>query len=60
MPSGAQDIGTWQSIFTIISVTAVVTNAALVCFTMSSIKGFSLYAKLWYLLLPLILPLRRD
>ena len=34
VPAGAQDIGSWQSIFTIISVLAVLTNAGLVCFTM--------------------------
>jgi hypothetical protein len=34
VPQGAQDIGTWQDIFNIISVVAVVTNAAIICFTM--------------------------
>ena len=34
VPHGAQDIGTWQDIFNIISVVAVVTNAAIICFTM--------------------------
>jgi len=47
IPKGAQDIGTWQTIFAIISVAAVVTNGALVCFTMTAIQGFTYYAKLW-------------
>jgi len=47
IPNGAQDIGTWQAIFAIISVAAVVTNGALVCFTMTAIQGFTYYAKLW-------------
>lgn len=34
VPQGAQDIGTWQDIFNIISLASVVTNAALICFTM--------------------------
>ena len=34
VPQGAQDIGTWQDIFNFISVAAVVTNAAIICFTM--------------------------
>eukprot|EP01035_Chromulina_nebulosa_P022758 gene22758-29465_t len=35
IPAGAQDIGTWQTIFNIISVVGVITNAALICFTMN-------------------------
>lgn len=34
VPQGCQDIGTWQDIFKIISVISVVTNAAIICFTM--------------------------
>jgi len=34
VPQGAQDIGTWQDIFNFISVAAVVTNGAIICFTM--------------------------
>ncbi|RYH21304.1 hypothetical protein EON65_21005 [archaeon] len=47
IPSGAQDIGTWQTIFAIISVASVVTNAALVCFTMDVLWGYSLQGRVW-------------
>ena len=33
-PQGAEDIGTWQSVFTLIAGCAVVTNAGLAFFTM--------------------------
>ncbi len=47
MPSGAQDIGTWQTIFAIISVVAVVTNAGLICFTMDVLWDYSLQGRVW-------------
>lgn len=34
VPQGAQDIGTWQDIFNFISFAAVLTNGAIICFTM--------------------------
>jgi len=34
IPVGAQDLGSWQSIFTLMSVIAVATNAGLIVFTM--------------------------
>jgi len=34
IPQGAQDIGSWQSIFYIVSAMGVCTNGALICFTM--------------------------
>jgi len=34
IPVGAQDLGSWQSIFTLMSVIAVATNAGLIIFTM--------------------------
>jgi anoctamin-10/anoctamin-7 len=46
-PVGAQDIGTWQSIFSIISVAAVITNAALICFTMTVLHQYSLFGRVW-------------
>lgn len=50
-PSGAQDIGTWMSIFQFLSVSAVITNAALVCFTMNVLwDRFDLSGRLWYVL----------
>jgi hypothetical protein len=39
IPTGAQDIGTWQSIFQLVSVLSVVTNAGLICFTMNVLDG---------------------
>ena len=35
IPVGAQDLGSWQSIFTLMSVIAVATNAGLIIFTMN-------------------------
>lgn len=39
VPAGAQDIGTWMSIFQAISVFSVITNAGLICFTMDVLNG---------------------
>eukprot|EP01035_Chromulina_nebulosa_P019942 gene19942-25908_t len=60
VPEGAQDIGTWQTIFTILSVASVVTNAGLICFTMDVLSGgsnsntqdpsYSYAGKLWIFL----------
>jgi len=47
VPTGAQDIGTWQSIFSIISVVAVITNAGLICFTMDVLWDYSLQGRVW-------------
>jgi len=47
IPTGAQDIGNWQNIFTIISVAAVITNAGLICFTMDVLWKYSLEGRLW-------------
>lgn len=47
VPKGAQDIGTWQSILTILSVVGVTTNAALICFTMDIISNYTLAGRLW-------------
>lgn len=48
VPAGAQDIGTWMSIFQFLSVAAVVTNAALVCFTMDVLRAYSPLGRTWY------------
>jgi hypothetical protein len=40
IPRGAEDIGTWQAIFTVISVAAVLTNAGLTCFTMDTLDEY--------------------
>mmetsp|Transcript_21436 Transcript_21436/g.30713 ORF Transcript_21436/g.30713 Transcript_21436/m.30713 type:complete len:368 (+) Transcript_21436:20-1123(+) len=47
IPVTAQDIGTWESIFRVITVAAVFTNAGLVCFTMQVLDGFTLFQRTW-------------
>merc|ERR1711998_135741 len=51
LPGGAQDIGTWQTVFTTIAGAAVITNAALCVFVMNTFSslGFSnlTYFKAW-------------
>eukprot|EP01039_Chlorochromonas_danica_P004477 gene4477-4905_t len=46
-PKGGEDIGTWQSIFLMISVAAVITNAALTVFTMDTLDSFSFQLRMW-------------
>ena len=49
-PGGAQDIGTWQTVFAIMSGAAVVTNGALLVFTMDrfdALPGDAMYDKAW-------------
>ena len=47
-PTGAQDIGTWMAIFQFMSVIAVITNGALICFTMDVLhKDFRPSGRLW-------------
>jgi len=47
-PGGAQDIGTWLTIFQFLSVAAVITNAGLICFTMDVMWDvFDLRGRLW-------------
>jgi anoctamin-10/anoctamin-7 len=46
-PKGAEDIGTWQTIFLIISMAAVVTNAALTVFTMDTLDDYSFGLRMW-------------
>lgn len=47
MPQGAQDIGTWLSIFQFLSIAGVVTNAALVCFTMDVLDHYTPLGRTW-------------
>jgi hypothetical protein len=44
---GAEDIGTWQTIFEILLTSAVVTNAAMIVFTMEIIQNFRTYQRFW-------------
>jgi len=50
-PKGAEDIGMWQTIFLMIAVIAVITNAALTVFTMTVIDSWSLAWRFWVFIL---------
>ena len=47
VPIGAQDIGSWQVIFSLVSVVSVITNAAIVCFTMDVLEQYSYLGRTW-------------
>eukprot|EP01032_Pedospumella_encystans_P010538 gene10538-12308_t len=47
VPQGAQDIGTWMSIFQFLSIAAVVTNAGLICFTMDVLDQYTSLGRTW-------------
>jgi len=47
VPLGAQDIGTWLSIFQFLSAASVITNGALICFTMNVLDDFGMAGRLW-------------
>ena len=44
---GAEDIGTWQDIIDLVTVAAVITNAALIVFTMNHMLDYSQEFKYW-------------
>jgi hypothetical protein len=44
---GAEDIGSWLGVFQILSFFSVITNAALVCFTMDVLDAFSSQGRVW-------------
>ena len=46
-PKSAQDIGTWQSVFELITLISVPANAALVVFTMRIFDSKSIYVRFW-------------
>lgn len=50
VPAAAEDIGTWQVIFTLIAGAAVVSNGALTCFTMKTFDDHSNYTRVWLFL----------
>lgn len=50
-PKGAEDIGTWQTIFLMIAVIAVITNAGLTVFTMGVIDQYSRDFNYWVFIL---------
>jgi hypothetical protein len=45
IPKPAEDIGTWQTVFLLISIASVATNATMIVFTMDVLENFSLSAK---------------
>ncbi len=47
IPRPAQDIGTWQTVFTLIATIAVITNAGLISFTMNTLEDYTLTFKIW-------------
>jgi hypothetical protein len=47
MVYGAQDIGTWQAVFTILTVACVMTNAGLTVFTMTTFDKYSNIIRFW-------------
>ncbi len=46
-PGGAEDIGTWQDIFDLVIAAAVITNGALIVFTMPVLNGYDDYTRFW-------------
>lgn len=47
VPKTGEDIGTWQTIFLVISIISVVTNAALTSFTMDVLNSSSMTFRFW-------------
>ena len=49
LPKGCEDIGSWQTVFEILSTIGVVTNAALIVFTMKVLilPGWTSYGRMW-------------
>lgn len=47
IPAGAEDIGTWLPVFQIMSVISVITNSALVCFTMTVLGDYTPFGRAW-------------
>jgi hypothetical protein len=47
IPSGVEDIGTWQTIFSLIATICVVTNAGIVVFTMRVLTMYSITLRMW-------------
>eukprot|EP00607_Mallomonas_marina_P002350 CAMPEP_0182425280 /NCGR_PEP_ID=MMETSP1167-20130531/11642_1 /TAXON_ID=2988 /ORGANISM="Mallomonas Sp, Strain CCMP3275" /LENGTH=733 /DNA_ID=CAMNT_0024605807 /DNA_START=65 /DNA_END=2266 /DNA_ORIENTATION=- len=47
IPLGGEDIGTWQSIYAVLTIGAVICNAGLVVFTMVVLDDYGPYEKMW-------------
>lgn len=48
IPTGVEDIGTWQTIFTFVAGAAVVSNAGLTFFTMDTFDHVPLSSRVWW------------
>jgi len=46
-PAGAQNIGSWQEVLDLVIVAAVITNAAMIAFTMQLLNDYSQYTRYW-------------
>jgi hypothetical protein len=46
-PTSCEDIGTWQTIFTIVCVVSVISNASLTVFTMTVTNTFTDFTRFW-------------
>jgi anoctamin-10 len=46
-PVGAEDIGTWQTIFDIVVSASIVTNSALIVFTMQLLDQYTPFRQFW-------------
>ena len=47
IPVGAQDIGVWQEIMQTIASISILTNGALVCYTMDVLDGYTPHTRAW-------------
>ena len=51
VPKTSEDIGSWQTIFLLIAIISVITNAALTSFTMDVLDDFSTIVRFWVFVL---------
>eukprot|EP00604_Paraphysomonas_vestita_P002458 CAMPEP_0174818240 /NCGR_PEP_ID=MMETSP1107-20130205/886_1 /TAXON_ID=36770 /ORGANISM="Paraphysomonas vestita, Strain GFlagA" /LENGTH=612 /DNA_ID=CAMNT_0016029841 /DNA_START=325 /DNA_END=2163 /DNA_ORIENTATION=+ len=47
IPGGVEDIGTWQTIFSLMATICVITNAGIVVFTMRVLTMYSITLRMW-------------
>ena len=47
IPVGAQDIGVWQEIMQTIATIAILTNGALICYTMDVLDNYTAHTRAW-------------
>lgn len=46
-PLSAEDIGTWQSVYELVTTASVITNAAMIVFTMQLVEGYTEFTQFW-------------